>query len=363
MHSERATEQHPKSERDKDDGIETLRGIAVLLLVAYHCIDVDARPGTFGYAYLGHCFRWLRMPLFTAIAGYVYAMRPIAPHGLVPFLRGKARRLLLPWVNVTILTAIMAFAVGKERTLDGAWRGFIHPIGHLWFIPAICWIFLVVGLLDARGWLASFRAWLGASAIAWIGATFFLEEKPFALSAAIQLLPFFLVGLALRRFAPILLGTRPRIAFGLCALATLTFHQLIWWTGLRAPEPVYNAVFLLSGLSVQALLFHRRRALPLFPRVARYALPIYLYHILAISLGARLVRLAHVDNEHALFAIKLATAVVVPVLIAQSLARFPGLSMLLLGERAGNSAPARPAVAASARPRPALRGLVDSRAT
>jgi uncharacterized membrane protein YcfT len=79
--------------------IQTLRGLACLLLVLYHVVGDD--PGA-GLQVQDGMLRWfndglayLRMPLFTFLSGLVCGMRPF--HGdSRAFLLGKARRLLVP---------------------------------------------------------------------------------------------------------------------------------------------------------------------------------------------------------------------------------------------------------------------------
>ena len=64
----------PRQPRTKEDSIETLRGIAILLIVVFHCIpEVPIPSGEFDYAHLAYSFRLIRVPLFTAISGYIYA--------------------------------------------------------------------------------------------------------------------------------------------------------------------------------------------------------------------------------------------------------------------------------------------------
>lgn len=75
--------------------IETLRGIAILLVVAGHVIGsapdggmkIDF-PHPLRYLYLW--IDYIQMPLFTAIAGWVYALKPAAlPGGFVVFARKR----------------------------------------------------------------------------------------------------------------------------------------------------------------------------------------------------------------------------------------------------------------------------------
>jgi fucose 4-O-acetylase-like acetyltransferase len=86
--------------------IETLRGLACLLLVLYHVI------GPLGGGLkidLGSPFRvladsmvYVRMPLFTFISGYIYSIYKIRGNDFSAYFVGKVRRLIVPLFFVGI---------------------------------------------------------------------------------------------------------------------------------------------------------------------------------------------------------------------------------------------------------------------
>jgi fucose 4-O-acetylase-like acetyltransferase len=94
----------------KDLGIESLRGIAIMMVVICHVV-LDHKnplypnsPGLLEWLqHLCLSTEYVRMPLFTVISGFVYALRPAAARGAVEFVRGQARRLIIPFVFVTTL--------------------------------------------------------------------------------------------------------------------------------------------------------------------------------------------------------------------------------------------------------------------
>lgn len=68
------------AERDKH--IETLRGIAIFLVVIGHVIGIDAKGGMKVsddslLRYLYDLFENMRMPLFTVISGWGYSLHPV----------------------------------------------------------------------------------------------------------------------------------------------------------------------------------------------------------------------------------------------------------------------------------------------
>ena len=217
---------------DKETSIETLRGLACVLIVAYHSISAGlAADGLLGYGYLAHCFRLIRLPLFVAISGYVYAKYPIELGALGQFLAGKARRILLPWVSVTLLTlglrALLTRGWG-DLSAAGILQAFWLPIDHLWFLPALFWVVLTVAILERNRWLSSFRHWLLACMVAWVPAVFFMVFPAMAITGYFQLLPFFLFGLGLFRFQTQIFTSFAIWIYIMSATIGLLIHQLMW---------------------------------------------------------------------------------------------------------------------------------------
>jgi glucan biosynthesis protein C len=112
----------------KDASIETLRGLACILLVAFHVIGEDNASGLHvaddsALRWYADSFAYLRMPLFTFISGYVYALRPLTAFDKWPqFLRGKTRRLLLPMFVVgTFLAVLKTYAPGVNEPTKTPW--------------------------------------------------------------------------------------------------------------------------------------------------------------------------------------------------------------------------------------------------
>jgi fucose 4-O-acetylase-like acetyltransferase len=83
--------------------IDTIRGLACVLLVAYHVVGSEPSNGLLladgPYRLAADLLAYIRMPLFTFLSGYVYAWRPFNGY-IHSFLRGKVRRLLIPMVVV-----------------------------------------------------------------------------------------------------------------------------------------------------------------------------------------------------------------------------------------------------------------------
>src|SRR3954451_22202707 len=101
----RAAQHHPVSRLQTD----TVRGIACLMLVAYHVVG-GTRASGMGVG-AGSYYRILivdgpvlvRMPMFTFLSGFVYAYRPVRNGEVGTFVTKKVRRLLIPMVVVSTI--------------------------------------------------------------------------------------------------------------------------------------------------------------------------------------------------------------------------------------------------------------------
>ncbi|MFD2015051.1 acyltransferase family protein [Vibrio olivae] len=105
--------------------VDTLRGLACILLVAFHVIGSDASNGlrvdTGWYREINDTFAYIRMPLFTFISGVVYAYRPFNGD-FGRFLSGKFKRVLVPMLTLGTLFAIVQSATPGTNGGDFNWK-------------------------------------------------------------------------------------------------------------------------------------------------------------------------------------------------------------------------------------------------
>ena len=176
--------------------------------------------GTF-YRNLVDLFAPLRMPLFTFLSGFVYAYFPVMTGRVAPFATKKLRRLGPPLLTLTTIYYLLTFVAGDVNgkvPLGEAWRIYVFPYVHLWFLQAIALIFAALVVLERVGALATFRRFAATLVCAMAaGATIggLAYESLFSYENAIYLLPFFLLGLGANRFREVLL--RPAVAWA-CAI-------------------------------------------------------------------------------------------------------------------------------------------------
>jgi len=280
----------------RDPVVESLRGLACLLLVLYHVRGGDPESGLRlrsdnPWSYAVDSLVYVRMPLFTFLSGYVYARRPLRGR-YWSFVRGKARRLLVPMLVIGTTFALTQAAAGGmvNGTSAQPWYTWhVLPIGHFWFLESVFWVFLLVAGLDRSSLLQRPTALVTAVVVV-IAVDVVLPygNNLLGLRTAVYLLPFFLTGVAAHRLswrtAPLPLRAAVIVvAVGLTAVTQLGL------TGVLPPVPArkdpWAAALGITGCLSLLLLPWRSRPLMV---IGSFSFTIYTCHVFATS-GARVV--------------------------------------------------------------------------
>lgn len=331
-----------------DLSIESLRGLAIVLMVAGHVIGNTADRGlevsdgsTWRLAYLA--LDDVRLPLFTFLSGFVYAYRPVrTPSKMSTLLCGKARRLLMPMVTVGLLLLVVQAATPGTNADPGP--GALMQIlffgyEHLWFVQAIFLVFLLVGALDAFGALRTTTRLSVATVLASTAAVFVQlpsEVTVFSTNGAMDLLPFFLLGYLLHRRSDVVRGPRVLwpVATALSLAASLRLHSLLGGAAFAdVPDRLLGLVVGLLGVTTLFLL-RARLELRQLAWLGGFAYTIYLLHVFG-SAGARiLLEGIGVGPIALLFPLALAAGLALPVVFELAVGRYRLVSLLVLGQRA-----------------------------
>ena len=196
--------------KERNIEIDTLRGLACFLLVAYHVIGI---PGggikvadSSVLRVLADSFVYVRMPLFTFLSGYVYALKPVKFGGYENFVIGKLRRLGVPMLFVGVPFAFaqaMSPDANTQITILDALLSPILPINHFWYLPSLFLIFIAILFLEKFQWLSSpviFIKIMCVAILLFLMPTIYPDFL--SINGALYLMPFFLLGVAAYRFFP-----------------------------------------------------------------------------------------------------------------------------------------------------------------
>lgn len=313
--------------------IDTLRGIACILLVAYHVIgssdSVGLKISDGLYRELNDILAYLRMPLFTFLSGVVYAYRPFTDSP-GKFIKGKVRRLLMPMLIVGTLFAVMqAWAPGSNNSTQNWSLLHVIPVGHFWFIEAIFIIFMLIIPLEIIGGISNVR---NATIVFCLSIFLYLSNLDipyFAISGAIYLLPFFLSGVALQQSDLI---EKINIKVGVFILAITTLMLVLIYTQLLVSDSKRTLVSLLVGILGCIGLLSLKFESYFIARIGAYSYTIYLFHVF-FTAGCRIIltKLGHFELN-TIFIASLLAGIIGPIILENIFDKYSSTRMLLLGK-------------------------------
>ncbi len=326
-----------------DQGIQALRGLAILLLVATHATAWVPELQGGRWEPIHAALALVRMPLFAAISGWVYALGEPGPGDGLRFVRKRARRLLLPVLAFGLLVIFVQTAPLRftwPSSFAAAARELIQPRPQFWFVESLFVISLLVLALGAAGWLATARRWAIATALAlalplvvptipawpwrrneWAGGT-------------VLLLGYVLLGYGAKRYA----DRRLRPASITVALAVLALgvvaQQLAWRGELALSLDRGGVLSLVVGVPAVLLLLHFRESIPGLAWLGPSTFAIFLYHIDGIEVGRRALAVAGAaPGPGSTYLLLVASGIALPMLAQNLLLRWRLTRRLFLGLR------------------------------
>lgn len=324
----------------RDTPVDTLRGIACILLVAYHVIGeegrgLDTAPDSF-LSWFSDSMAYLRMPLFTFLAGFVFAQRENTADRAGRFVWGKVRRLLFPLFCVGTLYYFVQAAAGQEPLQVEFFEIHIFPFEHFWYLQSLFIIFIFVFCLDVIGWIRTDRSLLAATAIALLVAPFIeFETNLFSINGAIYLVPYFLLGISFKRISWLSASNAPdsrgRIwLWAGVAVLTIVHQASLLWTLPELFHP-YRLSGEVYSIACIALLYSLGLNGGFLSWVGGYSYSIYLFHIFGTAGARMLFGRVGVENDAVLFFLGMICGLLLPVVAEKVLERNPLSRMAFLG--------------------------------
>ncbi len=334
------------SKINKNLSIETLRGIAILLVVLGHVIGSGPSGGMkidfpHPLRYLYVWIDYIQMPLFTAIAGWVYALKPFSAFsGFGSFTRKKALRLLVPMAAVgTLYFFVQYFMPGTNQKgdLSQLWRIYVFPYTIYWYLPSLFLIFLVQYFIDKKGWMDTLGKWgvlcIIAIVLSRMNDAWLLHDVPnvFSFKGALNQLPYFFAGVAAQRFAVLLYSrSNIRIMYVMAFLGIFLINA-VWFSDklsslciLLYPLTQIPTLFLLLSISK-----HNR----FLVWIGGYAYSIYLFHGFGTSGGRILLKMIGVQSVALIFLFASFIAVACSILLDRFFSYFRLSRVLFLGKK------------------------------
>lgn len=324
--------------------VQTLRGLACLLLVAFHVIGSHATSGLrvdadSAYRQFANLFMHLRMPLFTFLSGFVYAYRPATLGYASTFAGKKLRRLLVPLLCVSTLYFLLTLVIPEstgQLPLHQMWRIYVFPYVHFWFLQAIILVFAVVVVLESVHLLGTLRRYAIALAVTMALHLCVSRQNDaaslFSAVQAIYLAPFFLLGLGANRFRGVLLQPWCIWASLACFLGAMTVHSIAVVAHGQITEPG-TVLELLIGVSGTLTLIHTLPHCRPLALLGAYSFTIYLFHPFFVAAARSLLKLAQVSSTELGFVLGVGAGLLGPPVLEHALRGMPLPRQILFGQR------------------------------
>ena len=332
----------------KDSSIETLRGLAIVLMVAGHVVGGDTAgmklPENHAFRYINDSLVYLRMPLFTVISGFVYAIRPLSPGGYPQFVKGKLRRLVYPLIFVsTIYFILQTFvpSVNSKVEIENIWKIYFISYLHLWYLHSLLLVFATIMLMEYFNLMKTFRGWLiclVVTLIAHFTVLSLLEthQVPNILGSRkyLFLLTFFILGVGLNRFKDVFSNKQifsVVLAAFVCGILIQQLSILKVITYYYRPASLLGMLVGLAGITS---VFYLRKSNRFLAEMGNFSYSIYLFHVLCAAGNRILLNKLHINNIAVVFILGLLSGIFIPVFLEIIFSKNPLTRKFLLGKKA-----------------------------
>lgn len=277
------------------------------------------------------------MPLFTAISGYVYALRPVTnSHSIQRLLKGKVYRIGIPLIVVSslfFLAQSLIPSTNEKPDLANFFGIFFYGYAHFWFLQAILLIFLAVVILEKTLITKRFIGALFVLVASLLIPTLLSQPiKFFSFYRALDLFPFFLLGLITCRFTEKLTGALPLLVSA-SGLILIIVHQAYLLDLLKLPDNWIDKLGVALGLcAIYTLITYRFNCKPL-SFLGKYSFEVYLFHVFGTA-GARIfMNTFEIYSTVIVFTISLSAGLLLPIALKLLAQQHAVPDLLLFGNK------------------------------
>ena len=268
---------------ETNKGIQSLRGLACLLVVYFHVIGSETTGLKLeldnSYRLVADFLIYLRMPLFTFLSGFVYYNYRFSGD-FNKYFKGKARRILIPMFFVGSLFALIQSLVSSSNGgLNGYewYEIFFYPFAHFWFLQSIFTIFLIIAIID---W-ASKRddSIIFVSALVSVPVFIVSAYLPdfFSFNKTFYLFPFFLLGMISNSMKVKQFSLIKLLPVFVMFFSLLIFHAVGVLDG--SEEERTGLLSLLIGMSGSITLLKLCFHINILAYIGSFSYTIYLFHV------------------------------------------------------------------------------------
>lgn len=290
----------------RNQSIDILRGIAIILVVAGHAnrgVIAEGLSDHSGFRFFDYAIYSVHMPIFFYLSGY-FCFFSLKKQQASTFVRSRIRVIVRPYIIWSVITFV-AGMVMKDYThirtpvtmMDLSEIGW-KPIGVLWFLYAL----FVMQVAATFIWRRSVIALISAVVIVALVNGIFSDEGNVLLERIIAHTPFFFSGLFVAS-----IFNRPIPNFFINPTVYLLLLILIWLPGvylcftIGITSPVSLVVLPLCAAGVLALgcvsIQLTGTSFGVFlAKIGKASMPIYLLHIFVLALVPRLLKALDVDQ-------------------------------------------------------------------
>jgi glucans biosynthesis protein C len=317
--------------------LDTVRGLTCLMVVALHVVgDTESNglrlPMTSGWHYAMESIEFLRIPMFTALSGYLYGGRRVVRPELGDFWLKKLRRLGIPLAFVTFVIWWLRFYSPNQEPNTSLLHDLFFDASHLWYLQALLVLFTVISIADAfwrPGSVALALTGLLMIMIAQAG----VEVTSFmGIAGSIYLAPYFLFGIILRANPEWLQDRRAGIlALGIMIIVLGT--QQFGLNHIIDRITIMDLPAAMAGMAGVVFFLQRFPKNQLLARIGFYSYTIYLWHVIANAAARAVLIKLQITDIPTLFVAGLTAGVIVPIVMYHVARRIPLVSWAVTGER------------------------------